>query len=168
MKSPKISIICAMDESNGIGKDNSIPWHIKKDLTFFKEKTLGHVVIMGRKTFESIIKFLGKPLPGRQNIVVTQHPDKIFKDVRFVNNIETALGIGKKLEKNGDVFLIGGSRIYDEGLKFTNRLYLTMVKGKFDCDTFFPDYSDFKKVVSEESDSDEGYNFTTKVLERSI
>ncbi len=167
MKSAKlISSIVSVDKNRGIGKGNKIPWNIPKDRKWFKEKTLGHVVIMGKNTFLSILGYLGKPLPGRINIVVSSSPNNPIEGVHFVASVEEGLNLGKKLEKNGEIFFIGGSRIYNDSLKYSKRLYLTMVEGSFDCDTFFPDYSDFKKEISSQKDSDNGINFTFKILER--
>lgn len=166
MSSIVISSIVSVDEKRGIGKTNKLPWDIPKDRKWFKEKTVGHVVIMGRNTFHSIVDFLGKPLPERTNIVVTSSPDQSSKDVHFVNNIEEALELGKKLEKNGELFFIGGAKIYAASLPYVKRLYVTQIKGKFDCDALFPDYSEFKKVVFSEENSDNGFDFTFKILEK--
>lgn len=161
-----ISSIVSVDKKNGIGKGNKIPWNIPKDRKWFKEKTLGHVVIMGRNTFLSILDSLGKPLPGRINIVVSRSSGSSIEGVHFVGSIEEGMNLGRKLEKNGEIFFIGGAQIYKDSLKYTNRLYLTLVEGKFDCDTFFPDYSDFKKEIFSQKDSDNGVNFVFKILER--
>lgn len=132
-----ISIIAAMDEKRGIGKNNQLPWHLREDLKRFKEITSGHTIIMGRKTFESI----GKPLPNRVNIVITsqlQNLDGEIKDLIFVSSL------GEALEKTkGDVFIIGGGQVFAEAIAKADKLYLTLVDGDFNCDTFFPDYSSF-------------------------
>jgi dihydrofolate reductase len=167
MKSPiLISSIVSVDKNRGIGKENKIPWNIPKDRKWFKEKTLGHVVIMGRNTFDSILEYLHKPLPERINIVVTNTSDEKYSDVYFVDSLEKALDLGKRLEKNGEIFFIGGGKIYSSSIKFAKRVYITEVEGNFDCDTFFPDYSDFKKEIFSQKDSDNGINFISKILER--
>jgi dihydrofolate reductase len=166
MSSPIISSIVSIDEMCGIGKDNKIPWNIPKDRKWFKEKTMGHVVIMGKNTFLSIVSFLGKPLPGRINIVVTNDRPEPIDGVNFIGSIEEALSLGKKLEKNGEIFFIGGATIYKSSLKYASRLYVTLVKGKYNCDTFFPDYSEFRKETFSVEDSDNGVDFVFKVLER--
>lgn len=134
-----ISIIAALDEKRGIGKAGQLPWHISEDLKRFKEITLGHTVIMGRITFDSI----GKPLLNRKNIVISsqlQNLDGAIKDLVFVNSLDEALEIAK-----GDVFIIGGGQVYAESIEKADKLYLTLVEGDFNCDTFFPDYSSFQK-----------------------
>ncbi|HLD91841.1 MAG TPA: dihydrofolate reductase [Patescibacteria group bacterium] len=170
MKSPRISIIVATDEENGIGKDNKIPWHIKKDLVRLSLMTRSKVAVVGDKSYNSMASYYdisGRPMPAKEYIVVSF--DKNFKSKRnntFVaNSIQGALDRIKK-SKEDEVFVIGGASIYKQMIEFTDRLYLTIVKGKFNCDTFFPDYSDFKKVISSEVDSDENYVFTTKIFEK--
>lgn len=166
MRSPTISSIVSVDEERGIGKKNKIPWNIPKDRKWFKEKTLGHTVIMGRNTHFSILDFLGKPLPGRKNIVVTSKKIDPVENVFFTETIDEALELARKIEENGEIFFIGGSQIYTSSLKYVERLYLTLIKGKYNCDTFFPDYSEFNKEMFSQSDSDNGFNFVFKVLER--
>lgn len=161
-----ISSIVSVDENRGIGKENKIPWNIPKDRKWFKEKTLGHVVIMGKNTFLSILDFLGKPLPGRVNIVVSDVPLDAHGNTHFVGSIEEALDLGRKLEKKREIFFVGGAQIYKTSLRFVKRLYITLVKRKFNCDTFFPDYSDFKKEIFSKEDSDNGFDVEFKVLER--
>lgn len=132
-----ISIIAAIDEKRGIGKNNQLPWHIPEDLKRFKDITSGHTVIMGRKTFESI----GKPLLNRKNIVITSQPqnsEKTVKDLMFVSSLDKALEKAK-----GDVFIIGGGQVYEQAIQKADKLYLTQIEGDFSCDTFFPDYSGF-------------------------
>ena len=170
MRRPTLSIIAAMDEKGGIGKDNRIPWHIHKDLVRLKEMTKDHLVILGRNSYDSMVGYYdksGRPMPAKKYIVITRN--KNFKSVR--NNIDAVYSIEEALDrvnKSGEkeMFVIGGETIYKQMLEYTDRLYLTIVKGKFDCDTFFPDYSDFKKVISEEIAFDEGFSFTCKVLEK--
>lgn len=170
MKSPKISIIVAMDEKRGIGKNNKIPWHIKKDLVRLSLMTRGKIAVIGDKSYNSMAGYYdisGRPMPAKEYIVISL--DKNFKSKRnntfAVNSITEALDRIKK-SKDDEVFVIGGASIYKQMIEFTDRLYLTIVKDEFNCDTFFPDYSDFKKVISSEEDSDEGFTFTEKILER--
>lgn len=131
-----LSLIAAIDDKRGLGKKGLLPWHLSEDLKRFKEITKGHTVIMGRNTFESI----GKPLPDRKNIVVTQDPNFHAEGVAIVNSIEDALDAGG----NGEVFIIGGAQIYAQTIDLADKLYLTQVEGDFGCDTFFPDYSSFR------------------------
>ena len=115
---------------------------------------------MGRKTFESILEYIGKPLPNRVNIVVTQNPDFKKEGIVISNSLEDAINKAKKSE-NREIFIIGGAHVFREVLEkgIVNRIYLTKVEGDFSCDTFFPDYSQFKKVVSEETGESNGIKF---------
>lgn len=131
-----INIIVAHDHDLAIGKNGEIPWHLKGDFKNFKEVTMGHTVIMGRKTFDSI----GKPLPGRRNIVLTRDDDWHFDGVEVVHNYE------ELLEINEDVFILGGEQIYRYFLPFSKKLYVTYVYGNFKGDTFFPSYEDNKSL----------------------
>ncbi len=171
MLSPKISIIAALDEKGGIGKNDRIPWHIKEDLVRLRDTTKGHYVILGRNSYESMAGYYdksGRPMPAKEYIVVTSNPD--FKSTR--NNTFAATSVDSALKRarmsrEKEVFVIGGEKIFKQFLPLTNRIYLTQVKGNFDCDTFFPDYSDFKKVILSENGSDGGFDFTFKILARS-
>lgn len=156
-----ISIIAAMDEKRGIGKDNKLPWHIPEDLKRFRALTSGHPVIMGRKTFESI----GRLLPKRTNVIVTKDPSYKVDGAIVVHSLQEALDIAKQKEQN-EVFIIGGGQIFQQALPLADKLYLTIVKGSFPADTFFPDYSAFKKVVAEEKRESGGYWYTCLELER--
>ncbi len=171
MKS-KISIIAALDEKRGIGRDNKLPWHIPEDLKRFKELTMGHPVIMGRKTFESILEYLKKPLPGRKNIVITRNPGTVYSnrsriggEVAIVDSIEKALNKAKQTETD-EIFIIGGAQIFDQAISITDNLYLTLVSGDFACDTFFPEYTDFDKEVFREDHPESNPAFTWLTLTR--
>ena len=170
MKSPRISIIVATDEENGIGKDNKIPWHIKKDLVRLSLMTRSKVAVVGDKSYNSMASYYdisGRPMPAKEYIVISL--DKNFKSKRnntfAVNSISEALDRIRK-SKEKEVFVIGGASIYKQMIEFTDHLYVTIVKNEFNCDTFFPDYSDFKKVISSEEDSEGDFNMTYKVLEK--
>lgn len=163
---PVVSIIASVDEENGIGFGGVIPWYIPEDFKWFRAKTLTHVVIMGRTTFESIVKRLGKPLPERINIVVTRQKDFKYNGVLVADSIDKALEVAKKKEKNGEIFIIGGGQIYNQTIGLADRLYLTKVKGKYGADTFFPDYSKFKKKIYSESKSNEAFRFSFVVVEK--
>ncbi len=170
MKTLIISIIAAMDETGGIGKNDRIPWHIKKDLIRLRDLTKDRYVILGRTSYESMAGYYdksGRPMPAKEYVVLTSN--KAFKSARnntfAATSVETALNHAKG-SGDKEIFIIGGEKIFEQFLPFTDRLYLTQVKGNFDCDTFFPDYSDFKKVVHSEQDSDEGHGFTYKILEK--
>lgn len=168
MKRIKISIIAAISESRALGKNNKLLWHIPGDMKRFKKLTEGHVVIMGRKTFESI----GKPLSNRINIVVTHNPAVTNParstqdgDMFICHSLEEALEVAKQKEKE-EIFIIGGGQIYQQAIKYADKLYLTIVKGKFEADTFFPDYPEFKKEVYKKESRDENYSYTFLELEK--
>lgn len=158
---PTISIIAAISENRAIGKDNKLLWHIPGDLPRFKKLTTGHPIIMGRKTYESI----GKPLPSRTNIVVTRDDSYKAEGCVIVTSIEEAIQIAKQKDKE-EIFIVGGGQIYEQGVKFADKLYLTLVEGEYEADTFFPDYSEFKKKISEETHESEGLKYKFLELER--
>lgn len=161
MNTPRISMIVAVDETRAIGKDNRLLWNIPEDLKRFKELTTGHTVIMGENTYHSI----GMPLPNRTNIVVTLNQSLVLPGCFVVYSIDEAFQVAQEKE-NEEVFVIGGASIYRQCLPLVERLYLTLVEGKHEADTFFPDYSEFQKVVSEEKGENEQYHYTYFVLER--
>ncbi len=129
-----ISLIVAMDEGRGIGKNNQLLCHLPADLKYFKQLTLGKPIIMGRKTFESI----GKPLPGRTNIVISHRPLDI-NDVKCVPSLEDALVL---VEHEPEVMIIGGGQIFQQALPLANRIYLTIIHHVFNADIFFPELDD--------------------------
>ncbi len=161
-----------MDKNRGIGKKNALPWYISEELKRFKRLTVGHVVVCGRNTFESIINRLKKPLPERTMIVITHDSkykppiaDEYLDQVIVVNSIEKALEKAKQMEEE-EIFIIGGAQIYEQAMKYIDRLYLTLVDKEYDVDTYFPDYSEFKKVVSEEPQESDGLKYVFFTLER--
>ncbi|MBB6500015.1 dihydrofolate reductase [Pedobacter cryoconitis] len=157
-----ISIIVAIAEDHGIGKDNQLLWHLPADLKHFKNTTSGHTVIMGRKTFDSV----GKPLPNRRNIVITRSASLGIPGVEVVNTLEAAIAL---CDQNEEVFIVGGAEIYKMAMNITDKIYLTVVKGNFDADTFFPaiDPDIWKEESSISHEPDEkntrGYTFSTLV-----
>ena len=159
-----ISIIVAVDKKRGIGKKGRIPWHISDELKRFKQITMGHPIIMGRKTYESI----GRVLPGRTNIVVTREPEKIEKQegLMVAGLLEEALRLAALAQGNDEVFVIGGGQIYEQALRLVDRLYITEIDKDFHADVFFPDYYDFKKVISKEPKETDGLRYKLLVLER--
>jgi len=158
----KISIIAAMDSKRGIGKNNGLMWHIPEELPRFKKITMGHPIIMGRKTFES----LPRALPGRANIVITQNPDFKAENCKIVNSLDRAIKVAKKEPGSEEIFIIGGGQIFEQSISEADRLYLTLVEGDFGADTFFPDYSQFKTIISEEEKQTGDYKFKFLTLER--
>lgn len=131
-----ISFIVAMDNNRLIGVNNDLPWHIPNDLQFFKEKTIGNTIIMGRKTFES----LGRVLPKRHHIVVTKSQDREFpKEVEVFSNLDEVIELSKKTED--EIFVIGGGRVFSELLPHADRLYITQIDAVFSGDIYFPNFS---------------------------
>lgn len=161
MTKPRVSIIAAIANDRVIGKDNKLLWHIPEDLQHFKKITSGHPVIMGQKTFES----LGKPLPGRTNIVLTFDKSYQSPGCTVAYSIDEAIKIASEKDQE-EIFFIGGGQIYAEAIKIADKLYLTLVEGEYEADTFFPDYSEFKKVVLEEPHESAGYKYKFLELER--
>nr|AIA12458.1 Dihydrofolate reductase [uncultured bacterium] len=144
-----ISTIVAVSRNNVIGKDNETPWYLPAELARFKELTIGHHVIMGRKTHESI----GRALPGRQNIVVTRNQNYHAKGCEVVTSIQEALDLAKDAD---EVFIIGGAAIYDQIMALLNRIYLTKVDASVDGDRYFKFNKDeWKQVSSEKHPADE-------------
>ncbi|HYD97244.1 MAG TPA: dihydrofolate reductase [Noviherbaspirillum sp.] len=140
---PHLTIVVAVDEKNGIGIDNKLPWRLPEDLAHFKRITMGHPVIMGRKTYDSI----GRPLPNRRNIVITRNPAWKQEGVETASSLQAAIGMV------GDVAacIIGGSQIFAEALPLTDRLIVTEIAHGFACDTFFPaiDRAQWKEIARE-------------------
>lgn len=164
-----LSLICAMDENLVIGRNNSLPWHLPEDLKYFKQTTMGNSIIMGRKTYESI----GKPLPGRTNIIVSRNREYEVEDARVVNSLSEAIELAENIafiDGSLEAFVIGGAELFEEALTLVNRLHLTMVHAEVDGDTWFPDFevSDFNEVSREyfEADEDNPYDYSICVLER--
>lgn len=142
-----LSIVVALAKpNNAIGKNNDLLWKIPEDLRHFRELTMGHPIIMGRKTYESI----GRPLPGRKNIVITRDPEWQKKEgISVVPDITSALELGKK-ENKGEIFVIGGGQIYKQTLALAQRLYVTLVEGNYpEATIFFPTYEEMFNLVSE-------------------
>ncbi len=130
------SLIAAIADNNCIGVKNKIPWHIPEDFQYFKRNTLGKTCVMGQATFESILGYLGKPLPGRQTVVVTL--DKNYQapeGVRVLNNLDDVF----TQLKDEDIFICGGASIYRQTIDRVDTLYITHVHQKFDGDVFFPE-----------------------------
>ncbi len=136
-----ISIIAAMGTNRVIGRGNGLPWNLPADTRFFKETTRGHPVIMGRKTFDT----MGKPLPGRRNIVITRRPHLEIPGAEVVSSLEAALSLVNVQEE--EVFIIGGSEIYEMALAIADRMYLTLIHESFEGDTFFPEFDESDWVV---------------------
>lgn len=149
-------IIAAVAENRAIGKDGGIPWHIPEDLKHFKNKTTGHPVIMGRKTYESLPENF-RPLPDRTNIVLTRS-DMEKEGIKAAESLEEAYSIA---EEHGEkAFIIGGASVYEQVLPEADKMILTEVKREVDGDTFFPEF-DRKKWKEEKREEHEGFDFVT-------
>ncbi len=159
----KISIIVAIGKNREIGKDNKLLWHIPEDLERFKRITLGHPIIMGRRTFESI----GRILPNRTNIIVTRDENYQKEGSIVCHSLEEAIEIAKKSPGSEEIFIIGGGQIFEQAIKLADKLYLTLIEQSFEADTYFPDYSVFKKVIKKEKGQASGYRYTYLELEKS-
>ncbi len=148
----KISMIAAMAHDRVIGKDNQMPWHLPADLAHFKRVTLGKPVLMGRKTFESI----GRPLPGRRNLVISRNPDYQAEGIEVVGSVEAALALlaGSSVE---ELMVIGGGHLYAEMLPSADCLYLTRIDLAVEGDTRFPAFDDgqWQSVDCESHPADE-------------
>lgn len=161
----RISIIVAASENNVIGINNMLPWRLPLDLKYFKSTTLGKPIVMGRKTFDS----LGKPLPGRPNIVITRQTDFQPEGAYVVRSIEE--GVEKARSFGGDeLFITGGSQIFGQAWALVDRIYLTRVYAVVHGDAFFPqlDGAEFELVSDERHEADEKnqYPFSFQVWER--
>jgi len=160
-----ISLIVAMDEKRGIGKDGKLPWRLSSDLKRFRELTMGHHMIVGRKTFESI----GKPLPGRQTIVVTHNAGFKADGCLVAGSVQAALALAQE-RGEPEVFVIGGAEIYAQVIDVADRVYLTQVHAEVDADTFFPELKPdtWTEIQSTFQAADERnqYSFSFKQLER--
>jgi len=139
---PYISIIAAMGAKNGVlGDGANLPWHIPEDLKRFKSLTMGHPVIMGRKTWESLPPKY-RPLAGRTNIVVTRNKDYEASGAIIATSVKEALEKARETEGE-EIFIIGGASIYEQALPLAHKLYLTFVEGNYNGSVFFPEYEKF-------------------------
>jgi dihydrofolate reductase len=159
-----LSIIAAMDQNQLIGKQGKIPWKLPADLKYFKKTTMGAPIIMGRKTFESI----GSPLPGRRNIILTRNRDYAAEGCEIVHSKEEILD--EFLEKNEEVFIIGGAEIYKQFLAYCDKLYLTIIEDQFSGDTYFPeiDWEKWDKIseIKGTTDSNNPYSYSYHIYQR--
>jgi dihydrofolate reductase len=155
-----LSLIVARASNGVIGKDNQLPWHLPADLKHFKAITMGKPIVMGRKTFESI----GRPLPGRQNIVVTRNPDFTASGITVVHSVEAAITAANETE---EIMIIGGTELYKLSLPLADRIYLTDIQQDFDGDAHFPSLdSQWREVSREDHVSDDGLSYSFCVFER--
>lgn len=157
----KISMVAAMDSKRGIGKNGQLPWNIPEDLQRVRKLTIGHTIIMGRKTFESI----GHPLPNRKNIIVTHNLSYNSMGCEIATSLHDAIELAKAAEET-ESFIFGGGDIFAQAIIFADELYLTIVEGDFGADTFFPDYSEFTRKIFEEEHESGSYKFKYLTLGR--
>ena len=168
----KVCAVVAIGKNRELGKEGKLLWHIPDDIARFKRLTLGHPIVMGRKTFESIVSYLGKPLPGRTNIVVTRNPAQMMEtvspssDIIIVSSLEEAIAKAKELDTE-EIHIGGGAQIYEQALPYIDKLYLTLVDDEKEADTFFPPYEkEFAKKVFEEKREWNGLKYIWVNLER--
>lgn len=154
-----ISLIVAHDNNRVIGLNNEMPWHLPGDLAYFKEKTMGKPIIMGRNTFESI----GRPLPGRRNIIITRNKAYEAAGAEIVHSLEEALELTKDAEEQ---MVIGGEQIFKEALPLADRLYITKIDYSFEGDTFFPSYEDWVEKTTAENHEANGFTFRYTIYEK--
>ena len=159
------SLIVAMDQNGLIGRESDLPWRLSADLQYFKQITMGKPIIMGRKTHESI----GRPLPGRQNIVITRDEDFIAEGCTIVSSIPKSLQAAGEVE---EVMFMGGASLYEQVLPEVDRLYLTQVHAELTGDTWFPEWDDKEWLevsrVDYKADKKNEFDYSFIVLERKI
>ena len=161
----KISLVVAAASNNGIGKGGTMPWHLPNDLKHFKNVTWGMPVVMGRKTFDS----LGKPLPGRKNIVITRQPDWKAEGAVAVKSMDDALFLVKETDAL-EAMIIGGGEIFKMMFEKANRIYMTRVEAEPEADTFFPSI-DHKQwtlvsIKNHEADEKNSFNHSFQIWEK--
>ena len=160
-----ISIIAAMDRKRGIGFDNKLPWRLSADLKRFRELTMGHHIIVGRKTFESI----GRPLPGRRTIVVTRDRNYKAEECDLAHSVEDATRQARERGES-EVFICGGAEIYAQTIGGADRMYLTLVEAEVVADTFFPEFDERqwseRESFYQPADERNQYPFIFKTLVR--
>ena len=156
-----VSVIAAVADNNVIGLDNGLPWHLPEDLKHFRSLTMGHHIIMGRKTYES----LGRLLPGRTTVIVTRQTDYCIEGALVAGSLQEAVSL---CGNDDEVFVIGGAELYKLALPPADKLYLTEVSGEFAADTFFPEYDKaaWREVARERLVSEGGLAFSFVVYER--
>lgn len=155
-----ISMIAALSRNRVIGKDNDLPWRLPDDMKFFMQTTSGHHVIMGRKNYESLPEKF-RPLPNRTNIVVTRQPGYTAKNCKVVHSLADGIEIAKSAGET-ELFIIGGSQIYDQALGVSGRLYLTEIDSDIEGDAYFPDLNPkmWKEVSRQHHPADERHIYS--------
>jgi dihydrofolate reductase len=156
---PTLSLIVAVADNNVIGGNNKMLWHIPEDFKHFKNITMGKPCIMGRKTFESIVESLGKPLPGRVNIVISRRNPQ-YEGALTVQDLEEAIDQAGKVEGVEEIMIVGGAQIYEQALPRADKIYLTRVHQSPEGDAHFPEIN-MNEWVEESVDERDGYSFIT-------
>lgn len=163
----RVSAIAAIGKNRVLGKNNQLLWHIPDDLKRVRALTMGHPLVMGRKTFDSIIAVRSSALPGRTSVVVTRDAAWAHPEAVVAHSIEEAIEKAKGAPGAEEIFIFGGGQIYTEALPFTNKLYLTLIDDEKEGDSFFPAYeAEFTKKVFEESREFQGLTYRWVDLER--
>jgi dihydrofolate reductase len=158
------SIIVASAKNGTIGNKGEIPWYLPDDFKYFAKITKGHTVVMGRKTYESIIKRIGKPLPERKNVVITNQENFSAPDCIVLKSIEDTVNYFKNTSE--EIFIIGGSTIYNQFLPFTDKLYITEVNTEIDGDTkFIYDKNDWNLISKENHPKDDKHEYSFDFLQ---
>jgi dihydrofolate reductase len=163
---PDLSLVAALARNRVIGKEGRLPWRLPGDLRRFRQLTTGHAVIMGRKTYDSILESLGRPLPGRDNIVLTRSAGFRCEGCMPVLSVDEALRQADRIRPGAEVFVIGGAEIYRLTLPHATRLYMTELDDDVEGDTYFPQYdaSQWREETRERgADGGLGYSFVTYV-----
>ena len=156
--SPTIALIAAVADNRVIGRDGEMPWHLPADLRHFKETTMGHPVIMGRRTYDSIAADIGGPLPGRTNIVLSRSDPDLPEEVLVVDSIDRAVDAAGDAADTETVYVIGGATIYEQFLPQADRLVLTEIDGSYAGDTRFPAW-DREAWIEREREDHDGFAF---------
>jgi dihydrofolate reductase len=158
---PRITLLVACARNGAIGRDNALPWHLPEDLKHFKETTLGHPIVMGRRTFESI----GRPLPGRRTIVVSRDPGWAHPGCERAGSLDEAIGL---CAGSPEVFVVGGAQVYAEALPRADRLLVTDIELDVEGDAFFPpiDASGWRLLAEAPAVSRTGLRYTIRTWER--
>lgn len=165
----QLSIIVAQSANRVIGRGNKLPWYLPEDLKYFKRITQGKPIVMGRKTYESI----GRPLPGRTNIVISRNTSYQKPGIHVVSSLENALALAEQqaiIDGSEEMLVIGGAEIYSQALSFADRLYITQVHADIEGDAFFPAFnlSEWQEVLREDffADGPNPYDYSFVVYER--
>lgn len=158
-----ISLIVAMDRNGVIGRDGSLPWRLSSDLKHFRKITMGKPIVMGRKTHETI----GRPLPGRENVVISRNKDYVVKDCTVLHSLECVYA---RFHDEGEVMIMGGAELYRQTIDMARRIYLTEVHAVLEGDTYFPkfDREQWEEIERHDFNADEKneYDYSFVILER--